>query len=80
MLNSYRSIIDICGYLYITLYLAVMLQDTWDTQRVTKSQKVNRSSHDGLQNFTTLTFLNIGPRVSMSVNRVGRIPSSFTKY
>ena len=80
MLNSYRSIIDICGYLYITLYLAVMLQDTWDTQRVTKSQKVNRSSHDGLQNFTTLTFLNIGPRVSMSANRVGRISSSFTKY
>ena len=31
-------------------------------QRVTKSQKVHFLSHDGLQNFTTSNFVNIGPR------------------
>ena len=32
-------------------------------QRVTKSQKVHISSHDGLQNFITSTLLTIGSRV-----------------
>ena len=35
-------------------------------QRVTKSQKVHISSHDGLQNTITSTLLNIGPRLFQS--------------
>ena len=33
-------------------------------QRVTKTQKFHKSSHDGLQNFMTPAFLNIGPMIS----------------
>ena len=33
-------------------------------QRVTKTQKVHFSSHDGLQDFITSTLVTIGPRVS----------------
>ena len=39
-------------------------------QRVTRSQKIHISSHDGLQNFITSTFLNISPMVSQSEYRV----------
>ena len=49
-------------------------------QRVTKSQKVHISSHDGLQNFITSTLLNIGPRVFQSGDRVAGICPSLTKY
>ena len=48
-------------------------------QRVTRSQKVHISSHDGLQNFITPTFLNISPMVSQSEYRVAGI-SSFPQY
>ena len=47
--------------------------------RVTLSQKVHISSHDGLQNFMTPTFLNISPIVSKSECRVAGI-SSFPQY
>ena len=47
--------------------------------RVTLSQKVHISSHDGLQNFMTPTFLNISPMVSKSECRVAGI-SSFPQY
>ena len=49
-------------------------------QRVTKSQKVHISSHDGLQNFITSTLLTIGPRVFQSGDRVTKICPSLTKY
>ena len=39
-------------------------------QRVAKSLKVHFSGHDGLQNFTTLSLLNIGPRVPQNGNGV----------
>ena len=48
-------------------------------QSVTRSQKVHISSHDGLQNFITPTFLNISPMVSQSEYRVAGI-SSFPQY
>ena len=48
-------------------------------QKVTLSQKVHISSHDGLQNFMTPTFLNISPIVSKSECRVAGI-SSFPQY
>ena len=49
-------------------------------QRVTKSETVHISSHDGLQNFITLTLLNIDLRVSQSGDRVAGICPSLTKY
>ena len=49
-------------------------------QRVTESRKAHISSHGGLQNFLTATFLTIGPRVSKSEDRVTKICSSLTKY
>ena len=49
-------------------------------QRVTKSQRVHISSHDGLQNFVTLTLLNIGPRVPQSSARVAGIHPSLTVH
>ena len=49
-------------------------------QRVTKSRKAHISSHDGLQNFLTSTFLTIGLRVSKSGDRVTEICSSLTKF
>ena len=49
-------------------------------QRVTKSEAVHISSHDGLQNFITLTLLNIDLRVSQSGDRVAGICPSLTKY
>ena len=48
--------------------------------RVTKSQKVHISSHDGLQNFITSTLLTIGPRICQSGDVVTEICPSFTKY
>ena len=47
-------------------------------QRVTKSQKVHFSSHDGLQDFIISTLVNIGPRVSQSGDRVEGICASLT--
>ena len=38
-------------------------------------QKVHKSSHDGLQNFITPTFLNIVPMISQSEDRVLGISS-----
>ena len=49
-------------------------------QRVTKSQKVHISSHDGLQNFITSTLLTIVPRVYQSGGAVTEICPSLTKY
>ena len=49
-------------------------------QRVNKSRKAHISSHDGLQNFLTSTFLTLGPRVSKSGDRVTEICLSLTKY
>ena len=49
-------------------------------QRVTKSQKVHISSHDGLQNTITPISLNIGPRVFQSGDRVAGICPSLSKY
>ena len=43
--------------------------------RVTRSEKVYISSHDGLRNVITLTFLNISPMVSQSEYRVAGISS-----
>ena len=40
-----------------------------------QNQKVRKSSHDGLQNFITPTFLNIGPMISKSEDRVVGISS-----
>ena len=39
-------------------------------QRVTKSEKINTSSHDGLQNFITSNFYDIGHRVFQRRSRV----------
>ena len=44
-------------------------------QRVTWSQMVHISSHNGLQNFITPTFLDISPMLSQSDYRVAGISS-----
>ena len=49
-------------------------------QRVAKRLKAHLSSHDGLQNFTTSSLLNIGQRGSQSGDRVKGICPSLTKY
>ena len=49
-------------------------------QRVTKSEKVHISSHDGLQNFVISTLLTIGPRVCHRWDTVTEICPSLTKY
>ena len=49
-------------------------------QRVTKSQMVHISSHDGLQNFVTSNLSTIGPKVFQNGETVTEICSSFTKY
>ena len=49
-------------------------------QRVTKSQKVHISSHDGLGNFITSTLHTIGPRVCQSGDTVTEICPSLTRY
>ena len=49
-------------------------------QRVTKSQKVHMSSHDGLQKAVTSTLLNIGARVFQSGDRVAGICPCLSKY
>ena len=51
MLCSHCPMNDSSGCLHITVYLAVMLQASWHSERVTKGQMVHFSSHDGLQNF-----------------------------
>ena len=43
-------------------------------QRVTKSQKVHISDHDGLENLHNINFFDIGQMVSQRGNRVARIP------
>ena len=43
------------------------------TYLITKSKKVYISCHDGLENFITPTFLNIGPMVFQSEDRVAEI-------
>ena len=53
MLCWHYPINDSSGYFHITVYLAVMLQASWNTAKVTKSQKVHISCHDWLQNFIT---------------------------
>ena len=53
-----------------------MLQAFGIPQRVSKSQKVQLSSHDGFQNFITRIFFNItGPLVSQIEDRVAGISS-----
>ena len=42
-------------------------------QRVTKSQKVHISDHDGLENLHNINFFDIGQRVSQKGNRVAGI-------
>ena len=48
MLCSHCPINDSFGYLHNTVYLAVIYKPPDILQRVTKSQKVHISSHDGL--------------------------------
>ena len=53
-----------------------MLQAFGIPQKISKSQKVQLSSHDGFQNFITRIFFNItGPLVSQSEDRVAGISS-----
>ena len=49
-------------------------------QKVTKSQMVHISSHDGLQNFITSKLLTTGSRVCQSGDTVTEICPSLTKY
>ena len=42
-------------------------------QKVTKSQKVHISDHDGLENLHNINFFDIGQRVSQRGNRVAGI-------
>ena len=49
-------------------------------QRVAKGLKLDFSSHDGLQNFTTSSLLNIGSRVPERGDRETGICPSLTKY
>ena len=49
-------------------------------QRVTESQNVHLSSHDGLPNFLTSNMLHIGPRIYLSGDRVAGICPSLSKY
>ena len=73
MLCSLFPIKDSSGYLLLTFQ--VFYKSFGIPQRVTQSQKVHISSHDGLQNFKTPTFLNINPMVSQSEYRVAGISS-----
>ena len=73
MLCSHCPMNDSSGCLHITVYLAVMLQASWHSERVTKGQMVHFSSHDGLQNFIKLTLVNIGPRVCQGGFRVTEV-------
>ena len=61
-----------------TLQLCYKLPDI--LQRVTKSQKIHISSHDGLHNFITPTLLTIGPRICQRGDTVTEICPSLTKY
>ena len=73
-INDYLAI-------YTTAFtLQLCYEPLWIPQRVTKSQKVHISSHDGLQNILTSVLLNIGPRVSQSGDRVAGIRPSLIKY
>ena len=56
MLCSHCPINDSSDYLHTTVYLAVMYKPLGILQRVTKSQKVHISSHDGLKKFHNIKF------------------------
>ena len=72
--NSYPAVPTLLFTLKLCYQLLGILQ--W----VTKSRKAHISSHDGLRNFLTSTFLTISPRVSKSGDRVTEICSSLTKF
>ena len=57
MLCSHCPINDSFGYLHNTVYLAVIYKPLDILQRVTKSQKVHISSHDGLQKLHNINFV-----------------------
>ena len=66
--------------IYTTLFtLQLCYKPLGILQRVTKSQKVHISSHDGLQNFTTSTLLTIGSRVCQG-GEIEWQKSVLTKY
>ena len=56
MLYSHCQINNSSGYLHFTVYLAVMLQASWHTAELTKSQEVHISSHDELQKLHNINF------------------------
>ena len=57
MLCLHFPINDSCGNLYLTVYLAVMLQASWHTAKgETKSQKVQISSHNALRKLHNFDF------------------------
>ena len=64
----------------LTCNLQLFYKQLGILQRVTKSQKICISSHDGLQNFVTSILLNTGPRVSQNEDRVAGIHPSVTKH
>ena len=56
MFCSHCQINNSSGYLHFTVYLAVMLQASWHTAELTKSQEVHISSHDELQKLHNINF------------------------
>ena len=75
---SYWPINDSSGCLPFSLQLCY--KPLGILQRVTNSQKAHISSHDGLWNFLTSTFLTVSPWVSKSGDTVTEICSFLTKY
>ena len=80
MLCSYCSVNNSPAVYTLPFTLQLCYKPLGILQRVAKSQKAHILSQDGLQNFITSTLLNVGPRVSQSVDRVAVIHPSLTKY
>ena len=57
MLCSHFPISDSSGYLHNTVYLAVCYKPLGILQRVTKSQKVHISHHDGFEKLHNISFV-----------------------
>ena len=80
MLCSYCPVNDSPAVYTLPFTLQLCYKPLGILKRVAKSQKVHTLSQDGLQNFITSTLLNVGARVSQSVDRVAVIHPSLTKY
>ena len=85
MLYSMFQIKSSCWVILCSLY---PVNNSWSfcykplgiQQRLTESQKIHVSSHDGLPNFLTSNMLNIRPRIFQNGDRVARTCLSLIKH